>query len=338
VASAGIGFATGFWQIIALRVLLGIGEAIAPVASIAYIKRNFTEQEQGLPTGIYIGGALIGPAVGSFAGGALLDPIGWRMLFVVTGVLGCLWLIPWWIWAPVESGTAAARDRGERVPWLRAAGTPVFRAVTLGAFFYSYYWYFILTWVPAYLVTERGFSNFRMGATLGLPLAGTALTSLLTGAVADRLIRRSGAALGVRKAFVACGFLFGAAILLLNVLPSTDAILPVFLLSMCGVGFGVSNYWALIPLVSPARLIGRIIGYQNTVAQLAGITAPIVTGLIVGADKRFELAIVAAGLSPLIAASAILLWMRAEHIEGFQKLLNSPGSRGQTGRFARSDR
>jgi MFS family permease len=336
LASAAMGLVAGFWQMVALRMVLGFGEAIAPVASIAYVKRNFAENEQGLPTGIYIGGALVGPAIGTFAGGALLDPLGWRMLFLAVGLLGCLWLVPWAIFAPSgrEDGRAtapAAQENASAKPEKPLNGRaliahPMFWAVTLGAFFYSYYWYFILTWVPSYLVNELGYSNLRMGATLGLPLAGTAVTSLIAGAGADRVIRRTGAAaLEVRKAFVAGGFALACTIIGVATLPPGASVLPLFLVSMCGMGFGVSNYWALTHLIAPERLIGRVLGYQNTIAQLAGVVAPIATGILVGAEKRFQTAIVVAGLSPLVAGAALLLWLRARHIESFHKLTAGRG-------------
>lgn len=324
IASVAMGLVTGFWQMVALRMVLGFGEAIAPVASIAYIKRNFSESEQGLPTGIYIGGALVGPAVGTMAGGALIDPLGWRMLFVIIGLLGFVWLIPWAIWGPPHNAAAreAARIGSEASPvrWLEAAANPLFAAVALGAFFYSYYWYFILTWVPTYLVRELGYSNLKMGAVLGIPLAGAAVTSLIAGGVADRVIRRTGAsALTVRKAFVAGGFTLGCTIVAVAGLTRGADVLPVFLVSMCGMGFGVSNYWALTHLIAPERLIGRVLGFQNTIAQLAGVTAPIVTGLLVGGEHRFGPAILVAGLSPLLAAAAILLWLRPIYIARFHR-------------------
>lgn len=322
LASAAMGLVTGFWQMVALRMVLGFGEAIAPVASIAYIKRNFAEAEQGLPTAIYIGGALIGPAVGTFVGGQLVDPLGWRMLFVAIGLLGALWLIPWAIWAPKETPARDTKSGAEQIPipWLAAAATPLFWAVTFGAFFYSYYWYFILTWVPSYLVNELGYSNAKMGSVLGAPLAVSAFTSLAAGAVADRVIRSTGwAPLTVRKGFVTVGFLLGCTIVWVASLPRDAAVLPLFLLAMGGMGFGVSNYWALTHLVSPAPWIGRVLGYQNTVAQLAGVAAPIVTGILVGGEKRFGTAILLAGCSPLVAAVAILAGLRERDVSRFQR-------------------
>lgn len=322
VASALVGFAESFWQLIVLRALLGLGESIAPVASIAYIKRNFVEEEQGLPTAIYIGGALMGPAIGTFVGAVLLDPLGWRLLFIATGLAGGLWLIPWAIVAPrhVREAKVADTPAAPPVRWLAVAATPLFWGVTLGAFFYSYYWYFILTWVPSYLLRVHGYSNLKMGAVVSAPLALTAVTSLAAGVVADRVIKRTRVpALTVRKAFVTLGFVLSCSIVMLASLAPGANLLPLFLLSMGGMGFGVSNYWALTHLFSPAHLIGRAIGYQNMVAQLAGVAAPVVTGLLVGPGNRFTTAIVIAGLSPLVAASVLLLWLRQRNIYSFWK-------------------
>jgi len=324
LASAAVGFATSFWQIAVLRLILGLGEAIAPVASIAYIKRNFGEDEQGLPTAIYIGGALVGPGIGAMIGGALVDPLGWRLLFIVIGLLGCLWVIPWLFVAPRQTAPlpASAEWPAVRVPWGGLLRSPVFWGVTLGAFFYSYYWYFIMSWVPTYLVTVRGFSNTKMGLILGLPLAGTAVTSLAAGAVADWTIRRTGKPpLFVRKCFVAFGFLLGSTIVGLTAVESGSLILPLFAVSMCGMGFGVSNYWALTHLISPERLIGRVLGYQNTIAQLAGVAAPILTGWLVGDQNRFAPAIIIAGLSPLVAAAVLLGWLRTRFLDRFRRSL-----------------
>lgn len=327
VASALIGVAGGFWQLVLLRALLGLGESIAPVASIAYIKRNFAEEEQGLPTAIYIGGALVGPAIGTFVGAALLEPLGWRLLFIATGLAGALWLIPWAVVAPKHKraepvAAVAMAEAGPRVNWFSVVATPLFWAVTLGAFFYSYYWYFILTWVPSYLLTVHGYSNIKMGTVLSVPLAVTAVTSLVAGTVADRVIKKTGAApLAVRKAFVAGGFLCGCTIVVLAWRPAGAPLLPLFLLSMGGMGFGVSNYWALTHLFTTAQSIGRAMGYQNMVAQLAGVAAPIVTGFLVGAEQRFTTAILIAGCSPLIAASVLLLWLRQGQIDRVKGML-----------------
>src|SRR4051812_40944238 len=72
-AAAGVGLAQTTAQILALRLLLGFAESVGPMASLAYIKRNFDESRQGLPTAIYVSGLTMGPAMGTLLGGALLE-------------------------------------------------------------------------------------------------------------------------------------------------------------------------------------------------------------------------------------------------------------------------
>src|SRR4030095_453542 len=100
LASAGVGFAQTAGQILALRLALGVAESVGPLASITYIKRNFEEKRQGLPTAIYVSGLTMGPAVGTLLGGAPVQWQGWRSLFVLTGLGGCLWLPFWLLFGP----------------------------------------------------------------------------------------------------------------------------------------------------------------------------------------------------------------------------------------------
>jgi MFS family permease len=311
LASAAVGLVSGFAAIFALRLALGVCESIGPVASIAFIKRSFKEEEQGAPTGIYAAGALLGPGLGTLAGAAILDAAGWRNLFILTGLAGLVWLIPWQVLA--SSPGTSTRQTSERFSFPIALASPLFWSIAAGAFFYSYFWYFILTWVPAYLREVHGMSNLKMGATLGVPLAATTITNLAGGGIADRVIRRGYAPLSVRKAFVTAGFILATTLCALPRL-SNEAVMPLFLLSMCGMGFAVSNYWAITHLISPPQWIGRVIGFQNFIAQLAGIAAPIVTGLLLGAQRDFTVAILCAGLAPVVALAAILFGIRPDSI------------------------
>ncbi len=308
VAGAAVGFVSGFPAIFALRLVLGVCESIGPIASISYIKRSFREEEQGLPTGIYTTGALLGPGIGTLAGAAILEASGWRHLFVLTGIAGLIWLIPWSLAAasPRQETPASGESSTGGFSFGAAVSHPLFWAIAAGAFFYSYYWYFILTWVPTYLVQVHGMSNLKMGATLGVPLAATAATNLAGGWLADRVVARGYTPLAARKGFVAVGFLLATTLLALPWAPR-ESVMPLFLLSMCGMGFAVGNYWSITHIVAPPKWIGRVIGFQNFVAQLAGIAAPLATGALVAMDPGFGTAILCAGLAPVVALAAIWL-------------------------------
>ena len=113
-------------------------------ASLAFIKRAFRPEQQGLATGFITAGMIIGPALGSLLGSALLQQFGWRLLFLFTGLGGCIWLLPWLLIAP--NAAAPSAENGPRsVPRAQRLFGPqipanLICALTAGSFFYGYFW------------------------------------------------------------------------------------------------------------------------------------------------------------------------------------------------------
>jgi hypothetical protein len=177
----------------------------------------------------------------------------------------------------------------------------------VGIFLSSYFWYFLLTWVPTYLTAARGFSTTEMGKVLSIPLFAMAVVNIAAGAVADALIKKSDAVFQVRLWFCAGGYLLSGALLLLLVLPSREAVMPVLFVSVCATGIGNANFWAIAQHVSPPNLVGRVIGYLNTISQFAGAMAPLITGWILGPEKQFGVALFIAGISAPLAAGCLLV-------------------------------
>ena len=73
--------------------------------------------------------------------------------------------------------------------------------------------------------------------------------------------------------------------------------------------------------ISPAKMIGRVIGYENTIANLAGICAPMLTGVLVGQTRNFHLAITLAGVALLIAAAAFAFLVKEEWARDFRAVV-----------------
>jgi MFS family permease len=319
--SIGIGLAQSLGQILVLRLLLGLAEAVAIPAGMAYIRRNFAPHEQGLPTGIFAAGAMYGPAVGTFLGSYLLTVIGWRWIFILTGAGALIWLLPWFVYAPahrrglLEQSTATPSMSSESWRFLR--GNRLVWGITLGVFFYQYSFYFCLTWMPAYLIMERHYSFLSMGLFTGLPLLVMGTISILGGRASDLCARRFGSPLAVRRGFVAGGMLTGGIfILVLSQVESRFATGAAMLCAFAGIGIAGTNYWALTQLVCPSRLIGRVVGAQNTIGNIAGICAPLLTGVLVGREKNFQLAITLAGISLLFGALSYRFLIREQdHLE-----------------------
>jgi MFS family permease len=312
LASGFVALSRGMLDVVLLRMLLGMAEAIGPIASLSYIRQNFAGREQGLPTGIYIAAQNIGPALGALLGTILIDRVGWRMMFAATGIVPLLWL-PFWLWLVPRDRRAAQRPPGLRSPapvhrnWRAVFGGRTFWAMCVCIFFSSYYWYFTLTWVPTYLTASRGFSTLEMGRVLSTPLFVMAVCNVAAGTLADRVIARAGSVFLVRVAFCASGYAAAGAVLLLLVLPGKVVVFPVLLLSMVGIGIGNSNYWAIVQHVPPEHMVGRSVGFLNTLSTAAGAAAPLVTGWVLGPQKQFGPALAVAGITPLLASVCLLI-------------------------------
>lgn len=306
LASASIAFSRGMPDIFASRLVLGLAESVAPLASLAFIRGNFAERENGVPVSIYIGGQTLGPALGTLLGSKLLTAFGWRSLFAVTGLGALLWVPAWLYFAPAGKTKTAGPAQAVRWPWRAIFASPSFWTMSACIFFSSYFWYFVLTWMPAYLTMSRGFSTLGMGQVLSIPLFTMAVTNLVTGWLADRLVKKTGAIFWVRILFAATGLLGAGSILLLNTGSAHAFLVPILIVCICSYGVFSSNFWTLSQNASPVPMVGRTIGYLNTLSQIAGAIAPVVTGWSLGPAKDFRFAIWIAGLCPLAACGCLL--------------------------------
>src|SRR6185312_16687793 len=173
LASAAIALSHGVGDIIGLRLALGLAESTAPLASVAFIRHNFAGQDQGLPTSVCIAGQSVGPAFGALVGAILIDQFGWRLMFAITGLGALLWLPFWLIFAPPKGRNdmppPLLGKTGEDLAavrhwtWRIILTNRTFWAMSLAILFSSYYWYFVLTWIPSFLIISVGFSTLAMG-------------------------------------------------------------------------------------------------------------------------------------------------------------------------------
>src|SRR5262249_28662556 len=135
VVSAATAMATSLNSLIAVRVLLGVGESVVTPASMRYIRSNFAEKERGLAIGVYMSGTKYGPAIGAPLAAYLVTAYSWQWMFFLTGIGCLLWLIPWLLFVKNDAGTGQVESTGpakEEVSWGALLSTPVMWGACLG--------------------------------------------------------------------------------------------------------------------------------------------------------------------------------------------------------------
>src|SRR6478672_9544000 len=87
--------ATSPSQLIGLRLLLGVSEALLTPASMRWIRMNCREEQRGVAIGVVMAGTKVGPAIGAPLAAFLITHAGWQMMFVMLGLSSAIWLVPW---------------------------------------------------------------------------------------------------------------------------------------------------------------------------------------------------------------------------------------------------
>ena len=187
------GIAGSLGILIALRVLLGIGESIYLPGGTKIVSMLFEPKERGLPCGIFDSGTRAGLAIGAPVVAWLIVLLGWRRMFFVVGFSALLWLIPWLMVFPARLAERRPAPPGPQSPenfWdvLKHLRNRDLIGICLGFFCFDYYWYLQVTSLPDYLVTVRHFAILKAGLYASLPYFVSAISEPVGGWVADRLI------------------------------------------------------------------------------------------------------------------------------------------------------
>ncbi len=302
-ATAATGLVRGFALLLLLRLVLGVGESAAYPCYSKILAGHFAEHQRGLANALIDAGAKCGPALGALLGGMIMGRFGWRPFFIVLGLASLLWLPAWFKWMPQGEGLAA-REAGDEPPGLveilsqRAAW-----GAFVGHFCGNYLWYFLLTWLPFYLVRERNFSMDGMATVGALAYLVTAASTTVTGWLADRAIAAGSTPTRVRRACTALGLAFSTPMVAVAAVDS--ATLSVALLMLACISYGVfaSSHWAITQTLAGPLAAGKWTGLQNFVANLAGVAAPSVTGVVVERTGRFFWAFAVVGAVALFGAA-----------------------------------
>lgn len=303
VATALTGFAYGFVALLAVRMLLGVGESVAFPCYSKIIARRIPEEKRGTTNSMIIAGLHLGPAVGTLFGGVLMAQFGWRPFFIAVGLLSLIWLLPWW-----KSSTRLPEisERNQRpVPsvWEILAQRSAW-GTYMGQFAGNYVTYFMVTWMPFYLVREQHMTMVQMAKVGAIAYIVGAATAALGGWLSDRWIRGGASTTVVRKAVTVAGLTFGATFLIACSYAGVKYVPVLLALAMAGSALSGSNLYAIAQTLAGPRAAGRWVGLQNSISNLAGIVAPALTGIVVERTGHFRAALVIAAVVSLMGAAA----------------------------------
>ncbi len=300
IATLMTGFAGSFAALLALRILLGIGESVAFPCASKVLAHAVAVSRLGVANGILSFGYLLGPAVGTLLGGYLMTIFGWRPVFIVFGALSLVWL---WPWRGVETGAppAAAPSSSPSQPsFAQVLKRRELWGASLGHFASNYGYYFIVSWLPFYLMKSRGFSMGSMVAIASWAYLLNALSALAMGWLADRWIGAGRNPTIVYKGIMSANHIAGIACMIgMVTLPAVGSIAALFVFEIVS-GCSYPGLFAIPQILAGPRASARWVGVQNAAGNVAGLIAPAITGVLVDQTGLFDVAFaLAAGVNAL---------------------------------------
>jgi len=287
------GFGTSFAMLMLLRIALGIGESVAFPCATKLIAGAVDVSRLGVANGVMAFGYLLGPAVGTYIGGKLMAMHGWRVVFIMFGALSLLWLIPWlrYVKGRTVRGAPAGANTDEPPPSFGVVlRQRALWGASLGHFASNYGYYFILSWLPFYLVKARGFSVGAMAEIASWAYLLNALAALFMGWAADRWIRAGKSPTVIYKGIMGLSHLGAIACMAgMVLLPESGSIASLFTFEVIS-GFSYPGIFAIAQVLAGPTATGRWVGVQNAVGNVAGLIAPAITGFLVDRTGNFTIA------------------------------------------------
>jgi ACS family hexuronate transporter-like MFS transporter len=252
--------------------------------------------------------------------------LGWRYAFVVSGVLGFLWLALWLrVYYPlnrhprltseekdlIEAGrdTAKVSERAGAGRWLTLLKDSNTWGIVLGRSLTDPIWWFYVFWLPQYLSDARGFSLKQIAAFAWIPFVAADIGNFTGGLTSGFLIKRGMSTLRARKwvCVVSC-------LPVIAGIPAARAHNAYVALAL--IAFAVWGYasWSTMGLTFPSDLfpqdvVASVTGVSGLGAGLVGALFTLAVGKLVDRFSYYP-AFFAAATMPLLATVAVLILLR----------------------------
>lgn len=326
--------ARGLKSFMFFRFLSGTGEAANWPGATKTVSEWFPKAERGWAVALFDSGSAVGGAIAPFTAFWVYHLFGsWRPAFLVTAVLGLMWVLVWRkFYHPVEvhpklsaterqmileahkeeqrtEARAIAGEQQQAASWEKLLGLRETWGIILGRSLTDPVWFFITDWFAIYL-TSKGFNPENALLGFWVPFLAADLGNFFGGGLSSQLIRRGWPVLKARKFVI---FICGLGMTLLSMAVFVSS-LPMIVMLFATSTFAYAA-WSTMALSLPSDLypsgtVASVSGMSGTGAGIGTIISSYLIGRVSDKFKSFDKILIASSLVPLLATALVFLLVR----------------------------
>jgi ACS family hexuronate transporter-like MFS transporter len=284
-----------------MRGLLGLGEGGNFPVAIKATAEWFPKKERALATGIFNSGTNIGAVVAPILVPWILGVYGWREAFLITGAIGFVWLIFWWIYYEVPAKQKRINQaefdhiHSDNEPEVKSTDPPVkwaslFRIRQTWAFIFGKMltdpiWWFFLYWVPSYFAETFKLNLSKPSLELVIVYTGTTIGSIGGGYLSGYFINKGWPVFKARKTSM---FFFALAVMPIMLAQyCTNIWEAVFLISFAAAAHQAwsANIFTTASDMFPKKAVSSVVGIGGMAGSVGGILFPMLVGYLLDTYK-----------------------------------------------------
>lgn len=318
------------------RAILGVSEAGNWPGAAKSNAEWFPIKERAIAQGIFNAGASIGSVIAPPMIALLWVAFGWQITFLIIGVTGLFWVIPWLIinknvpskhpWITEEErkyiveGQHQMEQSSANTKGLSIRQILSYKAswsVLISRFFLEPIWWLFVGWMPIYLADEFGFDVRQIGIFAWVPYVGAAVGSIVGGGFSGRMIVKGASINKARKTAILIGGIIMFTGLLATIFYADTALKFVLIVAVVlfGFQFTIGNIQTLPSDLFYGKSVGSLAGLGGTV----GVFSVIIMNFLVPVIAKISYTPIFVMIAVFVPLGILSVYLLARNIKPVQE-------------------
>ena len=318
-----------------VRGLLGLAESGNFPAGVKVIAEWFPKKERALATGIFNSGTSIGAVITPLLVPLILGMYGWQAAFLITGVIGFLWLILWMLFYEIPSkqqrikqpeldyisNDDATTENAVKLKWKQLFCLRQTWVFIVGKVLTDPVWWFFLFWLPAYFADTFNLDLTKPSLHLAVVYAATTFGSIGGGYLSSYFIKRGWLILKARKTTLLIAAIAVMPIFLAKYMTDIWAAVGIISLATAAHQAWSTNIFTIVSDIVPKIAVSSVVGIGGMFGSIASTLFPLLVGLLLSHYKNMGNVSAGYNILFIICGCAYLLAWLIIHLLTKQKKL-----------------